>query len=73
MKKLLINLYDNVYEEIGEWLEVIPFDDNKTCFVKKEQFNGVDCLKFKVDDGYKFEILYFPINRYSIQFVKIIE
>ena len=81
MEKLSILIYDN-QEEVGEWLEALPFDEreekkginvDKTCFVQKVVFRDEECLKIKVDCNYLIETHYYPIYRYSIRHVETFE
>lgn len=75
MKKLRVNIYDNK-EKRSEWLEAYPFlvDEDITCFVQLSTlFKGENCFKIKVCIGNSYETLYYPIPRYSIQQVEIVE
>ena len=81
MKKLYVLIYDN-QEEVGEWFEIVPFDEreemeeinkDKTCFVQRTDYYDVECFKIKVDCGYSIETRCYPTFRYSIQQVEIIE
>ena len=81
MEKLWVLIYDNE-EEYGEWLEAYPFDEredeenineDKTCFIQKTHFHDEECLKIKVYRCFYLETHYYPICRYSVRHVEILE
>ena len=81
MEKLYILIYDN-QEEVGEWFEIVPFDEreemeeinkDKTCFVQRTDYYDEECFKIKVDCGYICETHYYPTSRYSIRHVEILQ